>query len=95
VGRKQGFYMIDFTQYCADGTAFAWYDPGTGISPGWSDVYTADTACQWLDVTDTPDGDYTVRVGVDENHIIDELDALPNEATVKVRLKGDTVTVLP
>ncbi|MHA7627208.1 lysyl oxidase family protein [Corallococcus sp. M7] len=95
VGRKQGFYMVDFTQYCADGTPFAWYDPGTGISPGWSDVYTADTACQWLDVTDTPDGDYTVRVGVDENHIIDELDALPNEATVKVRLKGDTVTVLP
>ncbi|RKG79633.1 alpha integrin [Corallococcus exercitus] len=95
VGRKQGFYMIDFTQYCADGSPLAWYDPGTGISPGWSDVYTADTACQWLDVTDTPDGDYTVRVGVDENHIIDELDALPNEATVKVRLKGDTVTVLP
>ncbi|RKH69117.1 lysyl oxidase family protein [Corallococcus aberystwythensis] len=95
VGRKQGFYMIDYTQYCADGTQFAWYDPGTGISPGWSDVYTADTACQWLDVTDTPDGDYTVRVGVDEKHIIDELDALPNEATVKVRLKGDTVTVLP
>ncbi|RKH88223.1 alpha integrin [Corallococcus sp. AB045] len=95
VGRKQGFYMVDFTQYCADGTPFTWYDPGTGISPGWSDVYTADTACQWLDVTDTPDGDYTVRVGVDENHIIDELDALPNEATVKVRLKGDTVTVLP
>ncbi|WP_375755707.1 lysyl oxidase family protein [Corallococcus exercitus] len=95
VGRKQGFYMIDFTQYCADGSALSWYDPGTGISPGWSDVYTADTACQWLDVTDTPDGEYTVRVGVDENHIIDELDALPNEATVKVRLKGDTVTVLP
>ncbi|MCY1029869.1 lysyl oxidase family protein [Corallococcus sp. BB11-1] len=95
VGRKQGFYLIDFTQYCADGSAFAWFDPGTGISPGWSDVYTADTACQWLDVTDTPDGEYTVRVGVDENHIIDEEDTLPNEVTVKVRLSGDTVTVLP
>lgn len=95
VGRKQGFYMVDFTQSCADGVPLSWYDPGTGISPGWSDVYTADTACQWLDVTDTPDGEYTVRVGVDENHIIDEADALPNEATVKVRLTGDTVTVLP
>ncbi|GMU10645.1 lysyl oxidase family protein [Corallococcus caeni] len=95
VGRKQGFYMIDFTQYCADGTPFAWYDPGTGISPGWSDVYTADLPCQWLDVTDTPDGEYTVRVGVDENHIVDEADTLPNEVTVKVRLTGDTVTVLP
>jgi hypothetical protein len=95
VGRKQGFYMIDFTQQCADGTPFAAYDPGTGISPGWSDVYTADLPCQWLDVTDTPDGEYTVRVGVDENHIVDEADALPNEVTVKVRLTGDTVTVLP
>ncbi|RKH64492.1 alpha integrin [Corallococcus interemptor] len=95
VGRKQGFYMIDFTQQCADGTPFAAYDPGTGISPGWSDVYTADLPCQWLDVTDTPDGDYTVRVGVDENHIVDEAGTLPNEVTVKVRLTGDTVTVLP
>ncbi|RKG92110.1 lysyl oxidase family protein [Corallococcus terminator] len=95
VGRKQGFYLIDFTQYCADGSAFVWYDPGTGISPGWSDVYTADTACQWMDITDTPDGEYTVRVGVDENHIVDEDDKLPNEVTVKVRLAGDTVTVLP
>ncbi|MGE6763659.1 lysyl oxidase family protein [Corallococcus interemptor] len=95
VGRKQGFYMIDFTQYCADGTPFTGYDPGTGISPGWSDVYTADLPCQWLDVTDTPDGEYTVRVGVDENHIVDEAGTLPNEVTVKVRLTGDTVTVLP
>ena len=95
VGRKQGFYMIDFTQYCADGEPYSWYDPGTGISPGWSDVYTADLPCQWLDVTDTPDGEYTVRVGVDENHIVDEADTLPNEVTVKVRLTGDTVTVLP
>ncbi|RKH40353.1 lysyl oxidase family protein [Corallococcus sicarius] len=95
VGRKQGFYMVDYTQYCADGGPFTWYDPRTGISPGWSDVYTADTACQWLDVTGTPDGEYTVRVGVDENHIVDEADVLPNEVTVKVRLTGDTVTVLP
>ncbi|RKH08256.1 alpha integrin [Corallococcus sp. CA053C] len=95
VGRKQGFYMVDYTQYCADGGPFTWYDPGTGISPGWSDVYTANTACQWLDVTETPDGEYTVRVGVDENHIVDENDVLPNEVTVKVRLSGDTVTVLP
>jgi hypothetical protein len=95
VGRKQGFYMIDFTQYCADGSPFSEYLPGTGISPGWSDVYTADVACQWLDITDTPDGEYTVRVGVDENHIVDEDNKLPNETTVKVRLAGDTVTVLP
>lgn len=95
VGRKQGFYMIDFTQYCADGSPYAWFDPGTGISPGWSDVYTSDLPCQWLDVTDTPDGEYTVRVGADENNIIDEDDKMPNEVTVKVRLSGDTVTVLP
>ena len=94
-GRKQGFFMVDFTQYCADGQPAAWYDPGTGISPGWSDVYTADLPCQWMDVTNTPDGEYTVRVGVDENHIVDEADVLPNEVTVKVRLSGDTVTVLP
>ncbi|WP_244238039.1 lysyl oxidase family protein [Corallococcus terminator] len=95
VGRKQGFYMLDYTQYCSDGVPYSWYDPGTGISPGWSDVYTSDVPCQWLDVTDTPDGEYTVRVGVDENHIIEEHDLLPNEVTVKVRLSGDTVTVLP
>lgn len=65
------------------------------LSPSWFDAYTADVACHCLDITDTPDGKYTVRVGVDENHIVDEDNKRPYEATVKVRLAGDTVTVLP
>ncbi|RJS21282.1 alpha integrin [Corallococcus sp. H22C18031201] len=95
VGRKQGFALADITRYCSEAPPFQLYDPGTGISPGWADIYTSDIACQWLDITDTPDGDYTLRVGVDEKNIIDEDDRYPNETFIKVRLKGDTVTVLP
>ncbi|MFP2928104.1 lysyl oxidase family protein [Pyxidicoccus sp. 3LG] len=95
VGRKQGFYLADITRYCTDAPPFADYYPRTGISPGWSDVYTADIACQWLDITGLADGEYSLQVGVDENDIIDEEDVIPNQVTVKVRLSGDTVTVLP
>jgi hypothetical protein len=95
VGRKQGFYLADSVRYCTDAPPYADYYPRTGISPGWSDVYTAATPCQWLDITDVADGEYSLRVGVDEQDVIEEEDLLPNQVTLKVRLSGDAVTVLP
>ncbi|MCP3136431.1 lysyl oxidase family protein [Pyxidicoccus xibeiensis] len=95
VGRKQGFYMVDFTRYCTDAPSFTDYFPRTGISPGWSDVYSSETPCQWLDITDVADGEYAIDVGVDEKDVIEEEGDLPNQVSVRFRLSGDTVTVLP
>jgi hypothetical protein len=95
VGRKQGFYLVDYHRQCPDAAPYFEWSMQMGISPGWADIYVADIPCQWIDVTGVPDGTYTLRVGVDEQNIIDELDGVSNEATLRVRLEGDTATVLP
>jgi hypothetical protein len=90
-GRKQGFYLIDFNPYCMDAAPPADFGLDLGISPGWADIYTSDLPCQWLDITNVPDGVYSLRVAVDTRNIIDEEDMLPNFADVKLRLQGDSV----
>lgn len=96
VGRKQGFFLVDLAPYCGDaGSPVVNLDGSQGISPGWADVYVADYPCQWLDITDVPDGTYTLRVGVDKADIVDEQDVHPNSVDVRVRLSGNTVEVLP
>ena len=65
------------------------------ISAGWTDIYVADIPCQWIDITDLVDGTYSLRVGVDEQDIVEEADVHPNEALLNVRIQGDSVTVVP
>ncbi|WP_257447163.1 lysyl oxidase family protein [Archangium lipolyticum] len=96
VGRKQGFFLVDLTPSCGDATPQAIReDESQGISPGWADVYSADYPCQWLDITDIPDGTYTLRVGVNKSGIVDELDVWPDSVDVKVKLSATSVEVLP
>lgn len=90
-GRKQGFYLIDFNPYCMDAAPPADFGLDLGVSPGWADIYTSDLPCQWLDITNVPDGVYSLRVAVDTRNIVDEDDVLPNHADVKLRLQGDSV----
>jgi hypothetical protein len=94
-GRKQGFQLIDLQPYCMDAVMPRDYHPSMGMSPGWADIYTADLPCQWLDITDVPDGTYSLSVGVDLNNLIDENDVLPNTAAVDVHIQGTTVKVTP
>ncbi|WP_239014279.1 lysyl oxidase family protein [Archangium violaceum] len=96
VGRKQGFFLVDYAPYCGDaGPQTVNIDGSQGISPGWADVYAADYPCQWLDITDVPDGTYTLRVGVDKNDLVDEQDVQPNTVSVKVEISANAVEVLP
>ena len=94
-GRKQGFYLVDYHRQCSDSAPYFIYSERMGISAGWADIYLADIPCQWIDITDVTDGTYTFRVGVDEQDIIPEGTAHSNEATLNVRIEGDSVKVLP
>ncbi|WNG58531.1 hypothetical protein F0U59_30150 [Archangium gephyra] len=96
VGRKQGFFLVDLVPYCGDAPP-PYLDPegAQGISPGWADVYAGDYPCQWLDITDVPDGTYALRVGVDKSDIVDEEDVHPNSVDVRVRISGTTVEIVP
>jgi len=70
-----------------------------GISSGCSDEYAASLDCQWIDITDAPDGDYwlTVATNWDEagrEETSPENDYTNNEANVAIQIQGDTVTIL-
>ena len=66
-GHKNGFCVMDLC-------GFGQYGCGNmGISAGCYDVYGAGTQCQWIDVTDVPDGDYRLAVIVNAQHIPDAL----------------------
>jgi Lysyl oxidase len=94
VGRKQGFFLVDIAPYCTDSAPAFDYYPDQGISAGWADVYVSSIPCQWLDVTDVPDGRYTLRIGVDTLGIVEQDDVLPDTVSVRVRLSGGAVRVL-
>jgi len=70
-----------------------------GISSGCSDEYGASFDCQWIDITDTPDGYYwlTVATNWDEagrEETSPENDYTNNEASLAIHIQDHTVTVL-
>ena len=62
------------------------------VSSGWADIYANGIPCQWIDVTDLPDGDYQLRVTVNAAKTFVEDDRIPNSVSVPVRIRGDRVT---
>lgn len=65
-----------------------------GLSVGWGDTYPTTLPDQAIDVTGVPNGDYTVRVTADWQHLWAETNENNNSATAKIRINGNTVTLL-
>ena len=86
-GHKQAFCLVDL-----------WRPPGSsgprnpkfpdcgfqGITAGWADIYHRDLDCQWIDVTDVPDGRYVLEVHVNPARVIPEADYSNNVARTEV-----------
>lgn len=68
VGFKNGFCISDLQCDNFDNKYTCEY---MGISPGCADIYTSDLDCQWIDVTDIPDGAYTLVVRINWSRIPD------------------------
>ncbi len=93
VGRKQGFFLTDVGAYCADGAPAFDHYPAQG-SPRAGRTCVASIPCQWLDITDVPDGNYTLSVDVDTLGLVAQNDLLPDAAAVRVKLQQDAVRVI-
>lgn len=69
-GYKNGFCVIDLV--CDTGTPK--YSCGNqGITAGCGDIYGANLACQWYDITDLPAGTYTFAIAVNWDQSPDAL----------------------
>jgi len=67
VEHKNGYCVMDLC-------GFGQYNCGNmGISVGCYDAYGAGTQCQWIDITDVPDGDYRMAIVINPNHLPDAM----------------------
>jgi hypothetical protein len=91
-GFKNGFCVLDLG--CTTGSP-QFSCGNMGISAGCHDVYSSGLACQWIDVTDIPDGRYTFVTRVNWGNAPDalgqlEMDTLNNWAQVCIILSRAT-----
>ncbi len=80
VGRKQGFCMIDVTRYLASASTQKKYTlcggPGAtgnqGLQAGWSDVYSQQLDCQYIEIDNLKEGRYVLEIQVNPEHLLPE-----------------------
>ncbi|MCY7418652.1 MAG: hypothetical protein LH650_09175 [Chloroflexi bacterium] len=68
-------------------------DTRVGLTPGWGDIYPWDFSGQYIDVTGVPTGEYLLCVRADPNRRFRQASSANDEAWVRVRLAGSTLTV--
>jgi len=71
VGFKSGFCVLDLDCSNAGGTLPKYICANMGITVGCSDIYDSDIDCQWIDITDIEDGEYTIIVRVNQFELVD------------------------
>jgi len=92
VGRKQGFCVIDIAPY-----KFGDVEPGPpvytscrtnqGIKVAYADQYVPLLACQYVQMTDVPEGDYILEIQVNPEQLFPELDYTNNASAVRFHFK--------
>lgn len=89
-GRKQAYCMEDTQQIALGpnvGCDKIYTCEDQGIQAGWSDLYGNALDCQWLDVTDTPPGDYFIQVVLNPGRQFEEVSFDNNTAKVPVKIE--------
>lgn len=66
VGHKQAFCMTDLISWAWPFELGKFDCTNQGISRGFSDTYDAGLPCQWIDITGTPPGQYTLRITLNQ-----------------------------
>lgn len=95
-GHKNGYCVMDLC-----GGPNAQYTCGNmGISSGCYDVYGVGTQCQWIDITDVPDGDYRLAVIINAYHLPDamghmEINHVNNALQVCMHISHNPSTGVP
>ena len=63
-GHKQAFCLEDVERKIGNGASHGYTCTNQGITVGWADVYSKYLSGQWVDITDVPEGVYTLHVEV-------------------------------
>jgi Subtilase family/Lysyl oxidase/Calx-beta domain/Ca-dependent carbohydrate-binding module xylan-binding len=100
-GGKTSFCLINIRQPYPDVTATADVVHGRGgtscgqiqgLSAGYSDVYSASLDGQWIDITNVPNGTYSLEMTADPDNRILEIDESNNVASISVTIQNGSVS---
>jgi hypothetical protein len=97
IGTKNGFCVLDLELWDAElaVNGCGVYDcENQGISVGCADTYDSALQCQWVDITGVPAGEYDLRVTVNPEQLIAELDSANNTATARIQITEDNVQLV-
>lgn len=92
VGFKNGFCVMDLS--CPNGISAKYGCSNMGITAGCGDIYSSGLDCQWIDITDVPNGDYILAAKVNWDNSPDalgrpEMSYQNNWAQVCIRIYTD------
>ncbi|MDQ3933780.1 MAG: lysyl oxidase family protein [Actinomycetota bacterium] len=96
-GYKQAFCLEDsepHSPHAGPTRQFTSCNTNQGISAGWADLYYASLPCQFVVIDDVPDGDYVLRSTTNLNRIFPEDTYDDNTIHTRLRIQGDSVTVV-
>ncbi|MEU3355180.1 lysyl oxidase family protein [Streptomyces sp. NPDC037389] len=96
-GYKQAFCLVDIEHLSPWGPAqqqFTDCNRNQGVSAGWADLYEKKLSCQFIVLDGVPDGDYLLRSTTNAQRLIPEDTFVDNTTYTRLRIVGDTVTVL-
>uniref|UniRef100_A0A8C5LMB5 Lysyl oxidase homolog n=1 Tax=Leptobrachium leishanense TaxID=445787 RepID=A0A8C5LMB5_9ANUR len=91
-GHKASFCLEDTTCDAGVRRRYACTAHTQGLSPGCYDTYHANIDCQWIDITDVPPGRYILKVSVNPNFQVPELDFTNNAVHCDLTYTGSHVT---
>jgi hypothetical protein len=90
-GLKIGFCLLDSIRWSSSAPSSARYTcSNQGIQRGWGDLYDSTLDGQWIDITGVPDGNYTLELEVNPQHILQESDYSNNITRVGVTIGNAT-----
>jgi hypothetical protein len=95
VGRKQAFCLLDTERYLDDPSVAetAKYRCNfQGIQRGWADVYQSNLPCQFIDVTDVPDGAYNLEIELNADRTLVESDYENNTVSIPIEIGSEALS---
>jgi Lysyl oxidase len=102
-GHKVGFCMEDYKQWSPTAKPLKYNCSNQGIQVGWADSYYGyhpelgfiGVACQYMDITDVPPGNYTLQLIVNPDGILPESNYENNTTLVPVTIPPVSCTNTP
>ena len=94
-GHKQAFCLVDTRRYVDAPTTpedNRFNCNFQGIQRGWSDVYDSRLACQFIDITDIPDGPYKLRVRINTERLLEEASYDDNSLELDIDLSDPALS---